>query len=130
MSRLEHVRWLTESFSFNGKGGEHEEDLDQGAGIVGNLTLSIDFAKCNDPGVGEDGQCIDNTGSFDDEIYFRLGSPNGTMVSLVDPWAYSGASVGAGRVDGGASLRRGRLAGKLGGRVPTGTLPPARGRRA
>jgi hypothetical protein len=40
-------------------------------GIVGGLTLGIDFAKCNDPGVGEDGQCIDNTGSSDNEIYFR-----------------------------------------------------------
>jgi hypothetical protein len=67
-------------------------------GIVGNLTLSIDFAKCNDPGVGEDGQCIDNTGSFDNEIYFRLSSPTGTTVSLVAPWTYSGSSVGAGRV--------------------------------
>jgi hypothetical protein len=67
-------------------------------GIVGNVTLSIDFAKCNDPGVGEDGQCIDNTGSFDNEIYFRLGSPDGATISLVDSWTYSGSSVGAGRV--------------------------------
>jgi MYXO-CTERM domain-containing protein len=67
-------------------------------GIVGNVTLSIDFAKCNDPGVGEDGQCIDNTGSFDNEIYFRLSSPTGATISLVDPWTYSGSSVGAGRV--------------------------------
>jgi hypothetical protein len=67
-------------------------------GIVGNLTLSIDFAKCNDPGVGEDGQCIDNTGSFDNEIYFRLSAPGGATVSLVAPWTYSGSSVGTGRV--------------------------------
>jgi hypothetical protein len=67
-------------------------------GIVGNLAISIDFAKCNDPGVGADGQCIDNTGSFDNEIYFRLSSPNGTTVSLVEPWTYTGSSVGAGRV--------------------------------
>jgi len=52
MTCLEHVRWLTESFLFNGI-GEH--------GITGNLTLGIDFAKYNDRGVGEDGQCIDNT---------------------------------------------------------------------
>jgi hypothetical protein len=67
-------------------------------GIVGNVTLGIDFAKCNDPGVGEDGQCIDNTGSFDNEIYFRLSSPTGATVSLVEPWTYSGSSVGTGRV--------------------------------
>lgn len=67
-------------------------------GIVGNVTLDIDFAKCNDPGVGEDGQCFDNTGSFDNEIYFRLSSPTGATVSLVEPRTYAGSSVGAGRV--------------------------------
>ena len=67
-------------------------------GIVGKVVISIDFAKCNDPGVGEDGQCVDNTGSFDNEIVFRLTSPTGVTVSLVDPWTYAGSSVGAGRV--------------------------------
>lgn len=67
-------------------------------GIAGALTISVDFAKCNDPGVGEDGRCIDNTGSFDNEIYLRLSSPAGVTVSLVEPWTYAGSSVGAGRV--------------------------------
>ncbi|MGB9109243.1 MAG: hypothetical protein WCC39_11215 [Telluria sp.] len=67
-------------------------------GLVGSIAISIDFAKCNDPGVGADGQCIDNTGSFDNEIYFRLTSPTGLTIGLVEPWTYAGASVGAGRV--------------------------------
>jgi hypothetical protein len=67
-------------------------------GIIGDIAISIDFAKCNDPGVGMDGQCIDNTDSFDNEIFFRLISPTGTTVSLVEPWTYAGFSVGAGRV--------------------------------
>jgi hypothetical protein len=67
-------------------------------GLVGSLAISIDFAKCNDPGVGNDGQCIDNTGSFDNEIFFRLTSPTGLTISLVEPWTYAGSSVGAGRV--------------------------------
>jgi hypothetical protein len=67
-------------------------------GIVGSVAISIDFAKCNDPGVGEDGLCIDNTGSFDNEIYFRLMSPGGAVISLVEPWTYAGSSVGAGRL--------------------------------
>jgi hypothetical protein len=67
-------------------------------GLVGSVAISIDFAKCNDPGVGDDGQCIDNTGSFDNEIFFRLTSPTGRTISLVDPWTYAGSSVGAGRV--------------------------------
>jgi hypothetical protein len=138
MSRLEHVRWLTESFYLTAREESMRKtwikalasvllgaacvvaqagviatdatpggfDADSGVrilritehGIVGNLTLSIDFAKCNDPGVGDDGQCIDNTGSFDNEIYFRLSSPDGATISLVDPWTYGGSSVGAGRV--------------------------------
>jgi hypothetical protein len=67
-------------------------------GLVGSVAISIDFAKCNDPGVGDDGLCIDNTGSFDNEIYFRLTSPTGETIGLVDPWTYAGSSVGAGRV--------------------------------
>jgi hypothetical protein len=67
-------------------------------GLVGSVAISIDFAKCNDPGVGDNGQCIDNTGSFDNEIFFRLTSPTGATISLVDPWTYAGSSVGAGRV--------------------------------
>lgn len=67
-------------------------------GIVGKLAISIDFAKCNDPGVGADGLCIDNTGSFDNEIYFRLTAPGGATVSLAEPFTYAGSSVGAGRV--------------------------------
>lgn len=67
-------------------------------GIVGKLAISIDFAKCNDPGVGADGLCIDNTGSFDNEIFFRLSAPGGGTVILAEPGTYAGASVGAGRV--------------------------------
>jgi hypothetical protein len=67
-------------------------------GPVGAVSIAIDFAKCNDPGVGEDGQCIDNTGSFDNEIVFRLISPDGLALSLVEPWTYASDGVGAGRV--------------------------------
>lgn len=67
-------------------------------GIVDEVAISIDFAKCNDPGVGEDGQCIDNTGSWDNEIYFRLTAPGGATVTLAEPWTYAGTSIGAGRV--------------------------------
>jgi hypothetical protein len=82
---------------FDGGSGTRILRIDE-HGSVGKVVLSIDFAKCNDPGVGADGRCIDNTRSFDNEIFFRLSSPTGTTVRLVAPWTYAGTSVGTGRV--------------------------------
>jgi hypothetical protein len=96
-------------------------------GTAGKLAISIDFAKCNDPGMGPDGQCIDNTGSFDNEIFLRLTSPAGVTISLVEPWTYAGDSIGAGRVtvrfDDAADWDVGS-AGINGGNVAAGSFRP------
>ena len=70
-----------------------------GAGLVTDVNILIDFAKCDDPSIGPDGTACIGTGfSFDSEIVFRLTSPGGTTVNLVNAGTYSGSSPGAGRV--------------------------------
>jgi len=61
-----------------------------GAGIISDVNILIDFSKCGD--FGDTTGCLgDPTGfTFNNEIVFRLTSPGGTTVNLVDEDTYSG----------------------------------------
>ncbi|MBK9236511.1 MAG: hypothetical protein IPO19_10900 [Rhodoferax sp.] len=70
-----------------------------GAGLVSDVNILIDFAKCDDPSIGAGGTaCIGTGPSFNSEIVFRLTSPGGTTVNLVNAGTYSGSTPGTGRV--------------------------------
>jgi hypothetical protein len=67
-----------------------------GGGSILDVDLSIDFAKCDDPAMGpESTTCSSGGFSFNSEIVFRLTSPGGTTVNLVNPGTYSGQTPGA-----------------------------------
>lgn len=73
--------------------------LTLGAGTVSDVNIRIDFAKCDDPSIGPSGSaCVGPGFSFNDEIIFRLTSPLGTVVNLVNSGTYSGQTPGSGRV--------------------------------
>ena len=73
--------------------------LTLGAGTVSDVDIRIDFAKCDDPSIGAGGSACTGLGfSFNREIVFRLTSPLGTIVNLVNQDTYSGQTPGAGRV--------------------------------
>ena len=73
--------------------------LTLGAGLVSDVNIRIDFAKCDDPSIGPTGTACTGSGfSFNREIVFRLTSPGGTVVNLVNQDTYSGQEPGAGRV--------------------------------
>jgi hypothetical protein len=63
-----------------------------GAGSVGDVNLTIDFSKCDDQ-VGVN--CGGGGYSFNREIVFRLTSPGGTTVNLVNQDTYTGQTPGA-----------------------------------
>lgn len=72
-----------------------------GAGTVSDVNIRIDFAKCDDPSAGPNGTACDPNAqgfSFNREIIFRLTSPGGTTVNLVNQDTYGGQTPGAGRV--------------------------------
>ncbi len=90
-------------------------------GPVTDVTISIDFAKCDDPSIiGAGPRCIGQGFSFDREIVFTLFNPGGTAVSLVTQDTYSGSTPGAGRVT--VTFQDGAAA--LGGGVTAGTFAP------
>jgi MYXO-CTERM domain-containing protein len=66
------------------------------AGNVTNVTIGIKFSKCDDPApvVGGAG-CDSADEEFANEIFFKLTSPNGTVIDLVAAQFYDGgASIG------------------------------------
>jgi PEP-CTERM motif len=66
------------------------------AGAVGDVNITIDFSKCDDPTVGPSGtSCVGTGFSFNREIIFRLTDPDGTTVNLVNADTYSGQTPGA-----------------------------------
>jgi len=83
---------------------------------IGNVTISIDFAKCDDPAMQADGSGCGTSNSFNSEIVFQL-THNATTVNLVNAGTYSGQTPGgrvvvdftdfAGSVVGGALLQSG-----------------------
>lgn len=84
-----------------------------GAGTVGDVNISIDFAKCDDPAIGPTEQVCRGTGSaFLGETFFYLLSPTGTRVDLI--WTFSGSSQGT---EGGSTKASGTFSGNAGSRV-------------
>jgi hypothetical protein len=68
-------------------------------GTIQDLNITVDFSKCDDPPIGPGGTtCVGVATSFNNEIVFRLISPDGRIVNLVDAGTYSGSRPGAGRV--------------------------------
>ena len=100
--------------------------LSLGAGAIADVNIAITFSKCDDPGVSGGTACVNPGGSFDREIVFRLTSPGGTVVNLVNQDTYPGHSsagvvtisfddeaastVGGGAVTGGSFRPVGSLA--------------------
>lgn len=83
--------------SFDSSSGTRSFTL--GSGLVSDVNISITFAKCDNPSIGANGTACDGQGfSFNSEIVFRLTSPFGTTVNLVNAGTYSGATPGSGRV--------------------------------
>ncbi len=72
--------------------------LSLGAGAIADVNIAINFAKCDDPGVSGGTACAGTGFSFNREIVFRLTSPDGTVVNLVNQDTYDGATPGSGRV--------------------------------
>jgi hypothetical protein len=70
-----------------------------GHGSVQDVNLSIEFSKCDDPAIGPLGTaCVGTGSSTNSEIIFRLISPDGTSIDLVNEGTYSGSRPGVGRV--------------------------------
>lgn len=58
-------------------------------GTVGDVNITIDFSKCDDPPIGPGGTaCIGTGEGWPNEIEFRLMGPNGTTVDLVTAGTY------------------------------------------
>jgi hypothetical protein len=74
------------------------------ADVITDVDISITFAKCDDPAIGPGASvgtpCAAAAAgfSFNREIIFRLTSPGGTTVNLVNADTYSGATPGSGVV--------------------------------
>lgn len=91
-------------------------------GTILDLNISIEFSKCDDPPIGPLGTtCLGTANSFNNEIVFRLISPNGTTVNLVNAGTYSGARPGAGRV---MVTFDDEAAAQVGGAVAAGSFRP------
>jgi hypothetical protein len=68
-------------------------------GTIQDVNITIDFAKCDTPGTNSSGACAGLGNSFNNEIIFRLVSPNGDVVSLVEEGTYTnGTRPGIGRI--------------------------------
>jgi hypothetical protein len=53
-------------------------------GSIGNVAISVDFSKCDDPPIGPDGtQCLGEGSPYANEIGIWLTGPDGTTVRLV-----------------------------------------------
>lgn len=62
---------------------------------ITDVNIEISFAKCDDPAITSPGPCVGTGLSFNNEIVFRLTSPSGTTVNLVNAGTYSGQTPGA-----------------------------------
>lgn len=68
-------------------------------GAITDLNVMLEFAKCDGPPVLPTGNnCLATGNSFNDEIMFRLTSPTGTTVNLINAGTYFGGTRGSGRV--------------------------------
>jgi hypothetical protein len=66
-------------------------------GTINDVNFSITFSKCDFPGADRaSGQCVSNSGSFDNEIFFQLMSPTGLTIDLVSAGTYSATGNGSG----------------------------------
>ena len=83
-------------------GGEASRTLDVTAqGVITDVNITIEFAKCDNPEIGPSGTaCLGRGDPFEEEFQFTLIAPNGKAVVLVSPFVtYNGlASAGKGRV--------------------------------
>ncbi|HEX9172100.1 MAG TPA: PEP-CTERM sorting domain-containing protein [Telluria sp.] len=88
----------TQYVNFDGISGIRTLNVSQ-HGTILDLNVSIEFSKCDDPAIGPLGTtCIGTANSFNSEIVFRLISPDGTTVNLVNAGTYAGTRPGTGRV--------------------------------
>jgi hypothetical protein len=67
-------------------------------GVIDDLDIAIEFAKCDDPGLRAGSLACFGDRSFDNEIVFWLTGPSGVTVNLVSSGTYAGNTNGAGRV--------------------------------
>lgn len=88
-----------------------------GAGVITDVSITLDFMKCSSADVVPlalplPGACSGNTSgavAFANEIVFRLTSPQGTQISLIEVGTYGLGPVGGFRIqvtltDAGAAL--------------------------
>ncbi|MES2322569.1 MAG: PEP-CTERM sorting domain-containing protein [Pseudomonadota bacterium] len=67
------------------------------SGTISDINVILEFAKCDDPSIGPNGQsCIGGGSSFDSEIVFRL-TKGTTTVNLINAGTYNSQS-GIGRI--------------------------------
>lgn len=68
-------------------------------GDISDLNVVIEFAKCDGAVMPSNGvACLAGGNAFNNEIVFRLTSPDGTTVNLVTPNSYASGSAGIGRL--------------------------------
>lgn len=68
-------------------------------GIITDLNIMLEFGKCDGPPLPPDGHACAATGNaFNNEIVFRLTSPGGITVNLINGGTYFGGTRGSGRV--------------------------------
>lgn len=84
--------------NFDGMAGIRTLNVTEHGSIL-DVNLTIEFSKCDDPAIGPLGTaCVGTGNSNNNEIVFRLISPDGTTVNLVDAGTYAGTRPGSGRV--------------------------------
>lgn len=100
--------------------------LDVGThGTIADLNIVISFAKCDNPILGPNGgPCRGTDSPFEDEIVFRLTSPGGKVVNLVNQDTFASGDAGVGQItvsfdDEGAPLGQRVAAGSF---RPVGSL--------
>jgi len=72
-----------------------------GAGIITKVVVTLDFMKCDDPLALPPplpAACVGQALAFENEIIFRLTSPAGTVISLVEADTYTSNSSPGARV--------------------------------
>lgn len=88
-------------------------------GLIDDLNVAIEFAKCDYPYLGENGRdCVGQRRPYENEIVFRLIAPSGTSITLVAEDTFEIGDVGTGRVtmvfdDEGAALPKRVVAGSF-----------------
>ena len=94
-------------------------------GTITVVNITVEFSKCDDPAIGPNGtRCLGSGDPFEEEFTLVLFAPDGSSVTLVEPFStYSGVSVrGAGRVSVSFDDEAASAAGP---RVQAGTFRPA-----